>query len=113
MLGVTSLDTTYGRINANANAGPPVDTSSVVRYSFIQTAANVRIYSRLFSYFGPNKLTMLAMDSNWVFYKRQVGYGAESFIPYQSSLNNVTGGLGVWAIAAKDTATVFVKLVKN
>jgi hypothetical protein len=113
MLGVTSLDTSYGRIYANPNAGPPVDTSSIVRYSFIQTAPNVRIYSRLFSYFGPNRLTMLSMDSNWVFYKRQVGYGAESFIPYQSSLNHVKGGLGVFASAAKDTVTVFVKYVKN
>ncbi len=110
MLQITALDTTIGKIYTNPQTGPPVDTSAYVRYSFIQTAPNIRIYSRLFGWFGPNKLTILALDSNWVDYKRQVGYGQNSFIAYQPSLNHIKGGLGVWASAAKDTVTVYVKL---
>ncbi len=109
MLQVTALDTTVGKINTSP-AGPPVDTTAYVRYSFIQTAPNFRLYSRLFGWFGPNRLTLLALDSNWVDYKRAVGYGENSFVPYQPSLNHIQGGIGVWASAAKDTTTVYVKL---
>ena len=108
MLQVTALDTSVGKINTSI-AGPPVDTSAIVRYSFIQTAPNFRIYSRLFGWFGPNRITALALDSNWVDYKRAVAYGPVAFIPYQPSLNHIKGGIGVWASAARDTVTVYVK----
>lgn len=108
MLQVTALDTTLGKIPTSI-AGPPVDTSAYVRYSFFQTAPNFRIYSRLFGWFGPNRMTVLSLDSNWVEYKRAVGYGDQSFVPYQPSLNHIIGGLGVWASAARDTTTVYVK----
>jgi len=113
MLQVNALDTTVGKIYTDPQAGPPVDTSAYVRNSFIQTAPRVTIYSRLFGWFGPNRMTMLAMDSNWVDYKRQVGYGENAFSPYQTSLNKVQGGLGIWASAAKDTVTVYVKYQPN
>ena len=109
MVFTTALDTTFGKIPTNQN-GPPVDTSAYARYGFIQTAPNMRLYSRLFGWFGPNRITMLSLDSNWVDYKRAVGYGGQAFISYQPSLNHVEGGLGVWASAGKDTVTVFVKL---
>jgi hypothetical protein len=108
MLYTTALDTTFGKIPTNQN-GPPVDTSAYARYGFIQTAPNMRLYSRLFGWFGPNRITMLALDSNWVDYKRAVGYGGQAFISYQPSLNHVEGGIGVWASAGKDTVTVFIK----
>jgi hypothetical protein len=111
MLQVTALDTTFGKVNTGPQ-GPPIDTSAYVRYSFIQTAPNIKIYSRLFGWFGPNKLTFLSLDNNWVDYKRAVGYGDDSFLPYQPSLNHIEGGYGIWASAAKDTITVFLK-VKN
>lgn len=112
MLQVNALDTTVGKIYTNPQAGPPVDTSAYVRNSFIQTAPRVTIYSRLFGWFGPNRMTMLAMDSNWVDYKRQVGYGERGF-PYQSSLNKIKGGIGIWGSAAKDTVTVYIKYQPN
>lgn len=108
MLQVTALNTDYGKVSTGRQ-GPPVDTAAHVRYSFIQTAPRVILYSRLFGWFGPNRLTFLALDSNWIDYKRAVGYGENSFIPYQSSLNHITGGIGVWASAARDTVTVFIK----
>ena len=108
MLQVSALDTTVGKI-FTGQQGPPVDTSAYVRYSFIQTAPRIIIYSRLFGWFGPNRLTILALDSNWVDYKRAVGYGDNAFIPYQSSLNHINGGIGIWASAAKDEVTVFLK----
>jgi hypothetical protein len=108
MLQVNALDTTVGKIYTDPQAGPPVDTSAYVRNSFIQTAPRVTIYSRLFGWFGPNKMTMLALDSNWVDYKRQVGYG-ERGLSYQSSLNKIKGGVGIWGSAAKDTVTVYIK----
>ena len=108
MLQVTALDTAFGKVSTGRQ-GPPVDTSARVRYSFIQTAPHIIIYSRMFGWFGPNRLTFLALDSNWVDYKRAVGYGENSFIPYQSSLNHISGGIGVWASAGRDTVTVFLK----
>ncbi len=108
MLEVSALDTNFGKVSTNL-FGPPVDTSAYVRYSFIQTAPRIIIYSRLFGWFGPNLLSFLALDSNWVDYKRQVGYGQNAQIHYQSSLNHITGGIGIWASAAKDTVTVFIK----
>ncbi len=108
MLEVSAIDTNFGKVSTNL-FGPPVDTSAYVRYSFIQTAPRIIIYSRLFGWFGPNLLSFLALDSNWVDYKRQVGYGQNAQIHYQSSLNHINGGIGVWASAAKDTVTVFIK----
>jgi hypothetical protein len=109
MLEVSAIDTIYGKV-PTGRAGPPVDTSAYVRYSFIQTAPRIIVYSRLFGWFGRNRLSFLALDSNWVDYKRAVAYGKEAFIPYQSSLNHIHGGIGVWASAARDTTTVFLKL---
>jgi hypothetical protein len=108
MLEISALDTNFGKVSTNL-FGPPVDTSAYVRYSFIQTAPKIILYSRLFGWYGPNLLTFLALDSNWVDYKRQVGYGQNAQIHYQSSLNHINGGVGVWASAAKDTVTVFIK----
>jgi hypothetical protein len=108
MLQITGLDTNFGKIRTS-NQGPPVDTQALVRYSFIQTAPKIILYSRLFGWYGPNRLTFLAMDSNWVDYKRAVGYGENSFIPYQPSLNHINGGIGVWASAGRDTVTVYLK----
>ncbi len=109
MMQVTALDTTQGKI-VTGQEGPPVDTSAYVRFSFIQTAPKIIIYSRLFGWFGRNRLSLLALDQNWVDYKRAVGYGKEAFYPYQSSLNHIVGGIGVWASAAKADVDVFVKL---
>ena len=109
MLQVTALDTSVGKIHTGIQ-GPPVDTGASTRYGFIQTAPNMQIYSRLFGWFGPNRLTMLALDTNWVDYKRAVGYGGESFMPYQPSLNHINGGIGCWGSAGRDTITVYVKL---
>ena len=108
MLEVSALDTNFGKLSTNL-FGPPVDTSAYVRYSFIQTAPQIILYSRLFGWYGPNLLSFLALDSNWVDYKRQVGYGERAQYHYQSSLNHIIGGIGVWASAAKDTVTVFIK----
>lgn len=109
MLQISALDTTVGKIYTDPQAGPPVDTSAYVRNSFIQTSPRMILYSRMFGWFGPNRLTMLALDSNWVNYKRQVGYGKDVFTPFQPSLNAIQGGIGVWGSAAKDTVTVYIK----
>lgn len=108
MLQITALDTTVGKIHTGRQ-GPPVDTSAYVRYGFIQTAPNMQIYSRLFGWFGPNRITLLALDTNWVDYKRAVGYGDNAISTYQPSLNHINGGIGCWASAGRDTITVYVK----
>ncbi len=113
MMQINALDTTVGKIFTDPQAGPPVDTSAYVRNSFIQTSPRIILYSRLFGWFGPNRMTILALDSNWVDYKRQVGYGENAFSPFQSSLNKVKGGIGIWGSAAKDTVTVYVKFQPN
>src|SRR5688572_10252251 len=46
MVYTTALDTTFGKVPTNQN-GPPVDTAAYARYGFIQTAPNMRLYSRL------------------------------------------------------------------
>ena len=108
MLQVTSLDTNYGKVPTTL-LGPPVDTSAYVRYSFIQTAPKILLYSRLFGWFGPNRLTFLALDSNWLDYKRQVGYGQNSQFHFQTSLNHINNGIGVWASAGRDEVDVFLR----
>jgi hypothetical protein len=108
MLQVTASDTSFGKV-PTSRFGPPVDTAAYVRYSFIQTAPRIILYSRLFGWFGRNQLSFLALDTNWVDYKRQVGYGERAQIHYQSSLNHINNGIGVWASAARDTVTVFIK----
>jgi hypothetical protein len=87
--------------------GPPVDTASFSRFSFLQTAPLVPLSGRLFGAFGRNRIAILAVDTNWVDYQRQVING--QFLGYQPSLNHVNGGIGVWASAARDTFTVYLK----
>ena len=106
VLKVTALDTSGGRINPSIE-GPPVDTSAYTRYSFIVTAPRLFLYSRLFAFFGPNRVSFLALDTNWVDLIRQSPAGNRAV--YQPSLNHVWGGLGVWASAAYDSVTVFIK----
>lgn len=106
-LQVTALDTTFGKIHAGSNAGPPLDSNSVTRFSFVQTGPILPLYSRLFGWWGPNKISFLAIDTNWVDLARQVQSGTAD--TYQPSLNHIIGGLGVWASAARDTTTVFLE----
>ena len=105
MLEVSGRDTSFGKI-ITSQAGPPVDTTANTRYSFLQTAPNIRISPRLFAYYGPNLLTFLAVDTNWVDARRQ---SVQSTATYQPSLNHIIGGLGTWASGARDTVSVFIK----
>jgi hypothetical protein len=105
MLLVHSLDTTAGRI-ATSPQGPPVDTQSVSRYTFPETAPKFRISPRLFSYYGRQLITLIAMDTNWVDHRRLL-FGPSP--KYEPSLNHLTGALGVWASGAKDTVTIWVR----
>lgn len=105
MLGVTPLDTNQGKITISRQ-GPPVDTLALTHYSFIQTAPLIPVSPRLFAYYGPNRIDFIALDTNWVDYQRQVFQPNTS---YQPTLNHITGGMGVFASAARDTMTVFIK----
>ena len=105
MLQVRSLDTNAPKIASNPQ-GPPVDTSSASKFTFPETAPRFRISPRLFSYYGPQLITIIAMDTNWVDHRRL------TFSPsavYEPSLNHLTGGLGVWASGAKDTVTIWIR----
>ncbi len=104
MLEVTALDTSSGRIETS-QAGPPVDTNGATRYSFLHTAPNIPISPRLFGWYGPNRITFISADTNWVDERRQ-NLGSRS--TYQSSLNHVLGGFGTFASGARDTVTVWI-----
>jgi hypothetical protein len=104
MLQVTALDPTKGRIETS-QAGPPVDTNGVTRYSFVHTAPQIGISPRLFGWYGPNKISFIAADTNWVDERRQ-NIGERS--TYQSSLSHVSGGYGTFASGARDTVTVWI-----
>jgi hypothetical protein len=105
LLSVTPLDTTQGKITVSRQ-GPPVDTLALTHYSFMQTAPLIGVSPRLFAYYGPNKIDFIAIDTNWVDYQRQV---FQANLSYQSSLNHIIGGLGVFASGARDTMTIFIK----
>lgn len=105
MLGVTSLDTNELKIRLSRQ-GPPVDTLAPTRYSFIQTAPVLPVSPRLFAHYGPNRIDFLALDTNWVDYQRQV---IQPSATYQPSLNHIIGGMGVFASAARDTMTIFIR----
>jgi hypothetical protein len=105
MIQVLSYDT-LKKINTPIQ-GPPVDTASFSRYSFLQTAPLVPLSARLFGAFGRNRIAILAVDTNWVDYQRQVVNGR--FLGYHPSLNHVEGGMGVWGSAARDTFTIYLK----
>jgi len=104
MLEVTALDTSKGRVQTSVD-GPPVDTNGVTRYSFLHTAPDIRISPRLFGWYGPNRITFIAADTNWVDDRRQ-NFGSRS--TYQSSLNHVQGGFGTFASGARDTVTIWI-----
>lgn len=59
----------------------------------------------LLRWYGPNRVTMYVIDSNWWDYQRQVSnFGPGAY--YQPTLNHVAGGMRVFASAARDTVTV-------
>lgn len=106
MLQVTSLDTLEeNRIRAFA-PGPPIDTNSYARYSFLRLSPKIPIDAQLVAYYGRQRITIYAVDSNWYDYHRMV-FGQSG--TYQPSLNHVNGGLGVFAAAARDTLSVLIK----
>ncbi len=103
-LEVTALDTSVGRIEIGVQ-GPPVDTNGVTRYSFVHTAPEIGLSPRLFGWYGPNRITFIAADTNWVDERRQ-NLGSRS--TYQPSLNHVNGGYGTFASGARDTVTIWI-----
>jgi len=107
MLQITSLDTTIGRIKT-PQEGPPFDSTGYVRYSFLQTAPSLPLSGRMFGWFGPQRIAFLAIDTNWVDYERQTVAGGDPS-GYQSTLNHIQNGIGVWGSAARDTVTIYLK----
>ena len=103
LLSVTALDTTYGLIRHREGS----DSLATMRYSNLATGPAIAITARLFNWYGPNLITFYAIDTNWTDYQRQVlGRGGSD---YQPTLNHITGGIGVFGSAARDTVTIFVK----
>lgn len=107
MLKVLSLDTNIGRIHT-PQQGPPFDSTGNTRYSFIQTAPVLPLSGRLFGWYGPQKISVLAIDTNWVDYTRQT-FGGGDPSGFQQSLNHIDGGIGIWGSAAVDTVTIYLK----
>jgi len=105
LLSVQALDTSYGRIRGERASS--LDSTQTIRYSGIATAPAIAVTPGLFNWYGPNLVTFYAIDTNWSSYQRQVlGRGGTDFQP---SLNHITGGIGVFGSAARDTVTIFVK----
>lgn len=103
LLSVTALDTNYGRIRHRTG----LDSLQTMRYTNTATGPAIAITSRLFNWYGPNLITFYAIDTNWTDYQRQItGQGGTA---YQPSLNHISGGMGVFASAARDTVTIFIK----
>ncbi len=103
LLSVTALDTANGRIRQRGG----LDSVQTTRYTNIATGPAIAITSRLFNWYGPNLITFYAIDTNWTDYQRQItGQGGTA---YQPSLNHISGGMGVFASAARDTVTIFIK----
>jgi hypothetical protein len=107
-LEIAALDTTQGRVHPPAT-GAPVDSSTVyARYSQLYTAPNIPVDPRLVAWFGANKVSFLALDSNWADERRMNAFGGAR-ASYQPSLNHMNGGIGVWGSSSRDTMTVYVK----
>jgi len=103
ILSVTALDTSFGRVHqGNLNA----DSSTFTRYSQQQTGPAVALTPNLIRWYGPNLMTIYAIDTNWWDYQRQVAGGGGD---YQPSLNHIVGAMGVFASGARDTVSVFIK----
>ncbi len=102
LLSVTALDTSYGLIRHREGA----DSLATIRYSYtLATAPAIAVTAGLFGWYGPNLITFYALDTNWVDYQRQLITRGN----YQSSLNHINGGIGIFGSAARDTVTIFVK----
>ncbi len=104
LLSVTALDTTYGRIHQRSGEG--IDSTQVTRFANVQTGPAIAVTPRFLTWYGPNRITFYAIDTNWTDYQRQLLNAGMT--GYQPSLNHVTGGMGVFASAARDTVTIIV-----
>jgi hypothetical protein len=83
------------------------DTTALTEYSEVATGPEIALTARLLDWFGENRITMYAIDTNWWDYQRQVTtFGANR--DYQPTLNHVNGGMGIFGSAARDTVTVFI-----
>ena len=103
LLSVQALDTSYGRIRYREG----VDSLSTIRYSNLATGPAIAVTPGMFNWYGPNRITFYAIDTNWVDYQRQIiGRGGTN---YQPSLNHINGAIGVFGSAARDTVTIFIK----
>jgi len=104
LLSVTALDTSIGMIHF----GNMKDSIRLTRYSEVATGPAIAVTARFLEWYGPNLITMYAIDTNWWDYQRQVpnfGGGTD----YQPSLNHITGAIGIFGSAARDTVSVFIK----
>ena len=103
LMTATARDTTFGRIREK-RAGP--DSLQVTKYSNIQTGPAIALTARLFNWYGPNTISFYSIDTNWTDYQRQLQNTGNT--TYQSTLNHVQGGMGVFASGARDTVTVWI-----
>ncbi|HEX5317435.1 MAG TPA: hypothetical protein VFX22_12370, partial [Candidatus Kapabacteria bacterium] len=113
LLSVQALDTVEADSLSPATRGyfpleiPDIDTTLTIRYSNLATGPAIAVTPRLFIWYGPNRITFYAIDTNWADYQRQViGRGGTD---YQPTLNHINGGIGIFGSAARDTVTIFVK----
>jgi len=104
LLSVTALDTSFGMIKIRRNE----DSTRLTKYSEVATGPEIAATARFLNWYGPNQITMYAIDTNWWDYQRQVpNFGGGT--NYQPSLNHIIGGIGIFGSAARDTVSVFIK----
>jgi len=104
LLSVSALDTSFGLIHIRRME----DSTIITKYSEVATGPAIAVTARFLDWYGPNLITMYAIDTNWWDYQRQVpNFGGGT--NYQPSLNHVTGGMGIFGSGARDTVSVFIK----
>jgi hypothetical protein len=83
-----------------------IRAQQLIRYILQLKAPQANITWDLFRWYGKHRLTVLAMDTNFVDFMQMQSVGGRT---YQSQLNHITNGIGVFGSAAVQRQTVYLK----
>ncbi|MEI8135079.1 MAG: DUF4249 family protein [bacterium] len=104
LLSVTARDTTFGMVHILRFD----DSTNLTKYSEVASGPAIAVTAQYLNWYGPNTITMYAIDSNWWDYQRQVPPNGRG-TTFQPTLNHIQGGIGIFGSAARDTVSVFIK----
>ena len=105
---VKGADTVWNqRVGTNQGIMDPrrIRAQQLVRYELLLKAPQADIAWNIFRWYGRHRLTVFAMDSNFVEFMIMQSAGRQYF----PQLNQITNGIGVFGSAALQQQVVFVK----